>query len=124
MLFRRSWVKAAIALLAGSSVSNTLVADRAEAQEGFGNNFANAAGNMHLVKLDDQLRFGLRCFRPEQVQYVNRVTEAVDQGRLPRAMVNLVFRWSIERNPSAPFPYFQFALEELARRRGISISAS
>ena len=123
MFGRRSWVKAAIALLAGSSVSNVLVAERAEAQQGFGNNFANSPNNMHLVKLEDQLRFGLRCFRPEQVQYVNTVTAAVEQGRLPRAMVNLVYRWSIDRNPSAPFPYFQFALEELARRRGYSINS-
>lgn len=122
MFFRRSWVKAAIALLAGSSVNGVLATPNAEAQEGFGNNFANSIDNMHLVKLDDQLRYGLRCFRPEQVQYVNAVTDAVERGRLPRAMVNLVFRWSIERNPSAPFPYFQFALEELARRRGIVIS--
>ena len=122
MFFRRSWVKAAIALLAGSSVNGVLATPSAEAQEGFGNNFANSIDNMHLVKLDDQLRYGLRCFRPEQVQYVNAVTDAVERGRLPRAMVNLVFRWSIERNPSAPFPYFQFALEELARRRGIVIS--
>ncbi len=124
MLIRRNWVKAAIALLAGSSVNNVLLVEHAEAQEGYGNNFANSIDNMHLVKLEDQLRFGLRCARPEQLQYINRVTQAVNEGRLPRAMVNLVYRWAIDRNPSVPFPYFQFALEELARRRGISISAT
>jgi len=123
MLFRRNWVKTAIALLAGSSV-NILLADSTEAQEGYGNNFANSIDNMHLVKLEDQLRFGLRCARPEQLQYIQRVTRAVDEGRLPRAMVNLVYRWAIDRHASVPFPYFQFALEELAKRRGISISPS
>ncbi len=122
MLIRRNWVKAVIALLAGSSVNDALLTERVEAQEGYGNNFANSIDNMHLVKLEDQLRFGLRCARPEQLQYVHRVSQAVEQGRLPRAMVNLVYRWAIDRHPSVPFPYFQFALEELARRRGISIS--
>ena len=64
MLIRRSWVKAAFALLAGSSVSSGLVAERADAQEGFGNNFANSIDSMHLVRLEDQLRYGLRCARP------------------------------------------------------------
>lgn len=120
-MFRRSWVKAAVALLAGSSVSSGVVANRAEAQEGSGNNFANSIDSMHLVKLEDQLRYGLRCSRPGQIEYVRTVSRAVDDGRLPRAMVNLVYRWAIQRDTKVPFPYFQFALEELARRRGLSI---
>jgi hypothetical protein len=121
MLIRRNWVKAAFALLASSSVSG-VVADRADAQEGFGNNFANSIDSIHLVKLEDQLRYGLRCSQPGQVEYVRTVSRAVDEGRLPRAMVNLVYRWATQRDTKVPFPYFQFALEELARRRGISIS--
>ncbi len=124
MLKRRSWVKAAFALLAGSSVTSGLVSERAEAQEGFGNNFANSIDSMHLVKLEDQLRYGLRCARPGQIEYVQTVARAVDEGRLPRAMVNLVYRWATQRDTNVPFPYFQFALEELARRRGISISGA
>jgi hypothetical protein len=122
MLIRRSWVKAVFAVLAGSGVSGGLVADHAEAQEGFGNNFANSIDSMHLVKLEDQLRYGLRCARPGQIEYVRLVSRAVDEGRLPRGMVNLVYRWATQRDTNVPFPYFQFALEELARRRGISIS--
>ncbi len=121
MLIRRSWVKAAIAMLAGSSVAGGFTAHEAQAQEGYGNNFANNINSMHLVRLDDQLRMGLRCVRPNQIAYVNAVVQAVDEGRLPRSMVNLVYRWSTERNPDVPFPYFQFALEELSRRRGITI---
>lgn len=124
MLIRRSWVKAAFALLASSSVSGGFLAKRAEAQEGFGNNFANSIDSFHLVKLEDQLRYGLRCARPGQIEYVQMVSLAVEEGRLPRGMVNLVYRWAKQRDANVPFPYFQYALEELARRRGISITGS
>lgn len=118
MSIRQSWLKAAFTLLACPSVISGLTADRGHAQEGFGN---NSVDSIHLTKLEDQLRYGLRCSRSGQVQYVSAVAAAVDEGRLPRGMVNLVYRWAIEKNPSVPFPYFQYALEALAARRGIQI---
>ncbi len=74
-----------------------------------------------VASLSDQLTRGLRAVAPDQQQYVQLVVQEVDQGRLPRGLVNLVYKWSLERNPDVPFPYFQYALTILAKRRGINL---
>lgn len=116
LLMRRIWLKS---LLAGSALS--VVGTAATAQETFDANLAGKNAEQHLTKLEDQLKFGLRAVTPEQFQYVRTISQLVEQGTLPRAMVNLVYKWALERNPRVPFPYFQFALRELAKRRGIAI---
>ncbi len=64
---------------------------------------------------------GLRVVTPDQRAYVNQVVALVDQGKLPRAMVNVIYVWAIKRNPRVPLPYFQFALRALAERRGVTV---
>jgi hypothetical protein len=64
---------------------------------------------------------GLRVSQPKQAAFVKLVVKAVDDERLPQAMVNLVYRWAIEKNSRIPFPYFQFAMRELAGRRGVKL---
>lgn len=71
------------------------------------------------VDLETQLRNGLRVARPEQVAFVKVVVLYTEKERLPQAMVNLVYKWSLEKNSRIPFPYFQFAMRELAKRRGV-----
>ena len=114
MLGRRLWLKtAAMATLAWLPL-----------RQGFAQQSAGARGvnqGRGAASLTDQLTKGLRAVTPEQNQFVQVVVEAVDQGRLPRALVNLVYKWALERNPSVPFPYFQYALTVLAKRRGISL---
>lgn len=72
-----------------------------------------------LVRLEDQLKNGLRASRPTQVAFIKQVIIQVEKDRLPREMVNLVFKWAREKNERIPFPYFQFAMRELAKRRGV-----
>ncbi len=74
-----------------------------------------------VVRLEDQLMNGLRVVTPDQRAYVNQVVALVDQGKLPRAMVNVIYVWAIKRNPRVPLPYFQFALRALAERRGVTV---
>jgi hypothetical protein len=76
-----------------------------------------------VVRLEDQLINGLRVVTSEQRAYVLQVVALVEQGTLPRAMVNVVYSWAIKRNPRVPLPYFQFALKALADRRGINVPA-
>jgi hypothetical protein len=76
-----------------------------------------------VVRLEDQLMNGLRVVTPDQRNYINQVVALVDQGQLPRAMVNVIYKWSLKRNPRVPLPYFQIALQALAERRGISVPA-
>jgi len=72
-----------------------------------------------LVRLEDQLKNGLRASRPTQVAFIKQVIIRVEKEQLPREMVNLVFKWAREKNERIPFPYFQFAMRELAKRRGV-----
>lgn len=74
-----------------------------------------------VVRLEDQLMNGLRVVTPDQRAYVNHIVGLVNQGRLPRAMVNVVYTWALKRNPKVPLPYFQFALQALAERRGVIV---
>ena len=73
------------------------------------------------VRLEDQLISGLRAATPGQKDYLRQIVALVNAGTLPRQMVNLLYTWAIRRNPKVPFPYFQFALRVLAKRRGITV---
>ena len=117
MLGRRRWIKsAAIAVL------SLLPLHRTSAQQtGGSSNAAERQADHHVVALGDQLKYGLRVVSPDQELYVQKVVALVDQGKLPKALVNLVYRWALERNPSVPFPYFQYALRVLAKRQGVII---
>ncbi len=74
-----------------------------------------------VVSLEDQLVNGLRAFTPDQKAYLHLIATRVDQGIIPRAMVNVIYDWAIKRNPHVPYPYFQIALRALGERRGIPV---
>ncbi len=110
---RRYWLATAIAACTGLLARPLLGQQRGGAnptQQGRG-----------AATLQDQLVKGLRATTAEQKQYAETVAAAVDAGRLPRGMVNQVYRWALERNPKVPFPYFQYALNIVSRRRGITL---
>lgn len=111
---RRHW----LAIVAAASI--WLVTRPLSAQEGIGSSVPIQQGR-GAASLRDQLLKGLRVTRPEQELYVETVVQAVEGGRLPQALVNLIFRWALERNSRVPFPYFQYALTALAKRRGIAL---
>jgi hypothetical protein len=76
---------------------------------------------LNLVELEDQLINGLRAVTPEQRAFLKTVVKAVEDRRIPRSMVNVLFVWSRERNPKYPFPYFRLAITTLADRRGVNL---
>jgi hypothetical protein len=89
--------------------------------EGFDANLAEQMLELNSVELRIQLQSGLRVFLPEQLAFLNTVIAAVDNGKIPRAMVNMVYVWAIRRNSKVPFPYFEIALRTLADRRGVTL---
>jgi hypothetical protein len=95
---------------------------RVLAQESQSRNLAETGSGRGLVDFEIQLSRGLRVFLPQQKAFVSSVVLLVQQGTISRAMVNTVYAWSLRRNPSVPFPYFEFAMRALARRRGVTIS--
>ncbi len=114
---RRNWVGSSILLAAGLLLSGVR---QAKSQEGFSVNSAERLrGTRNSVPLIDQLSNGLRVSRPSDRQFLQAIVDRVDQGILPQGMVNLIYRWAIQKNHDVPFPYFQFAMRELSRRRGI-----
>ena len=115
MVRRREWIGSiAAALLA------VWTPRRAQAQVIDTTN-STGIGDNNIKFLEEQLRTSLRVFTEGQRQYIHQVVALVMQGRLPRPMVNLVARWAVERNPSVPFPYFQYALRVLGKRRHIPV---
>jgi hypothetical protein len=91
------------------------------AQDFTTNNNAEVTSRNSLVDLEDQLINGLRLTTAGQKQYIAAVLAQVQNQKLPRAMVNVVYRWSIERNSKYPFPYFRLAMNALAARRGVTL---
>lgn len=116
MLGRRHWITSAVI-----SVLALLPGKRTAAQQGNSLNSAERLTDQNIASLEDQLTRGLRAVTPEQKQFVQLVVALVEQGKLPRAMVNLVYKWAKERNDSIPFPYFEYALRLLSKRRGVVI---
>ena len=91
------------------------------AQSGIDVNEAERMLVLNMVQLEDQLVKGLRLTTADQKQYIQVVLLAVQNGQIPRAMVNVVFVWSLERNAKYPFPCFRIALRTLAARRGVTL---
>jgi hypothetical protein len=116
MLGRRKWIHSA-----GVGVITLLAGKRSLGQEGTGFNAAQRPKAGGVATLGDQLTQGLRAVTNEQKQFVQVVVAYVEAGKLPEAMVNIVFTWARERNPSVPFPYFQYALRVLSARRGLNL---
>ena len=71
--------------------------------------------------LEETLRFGLRCRKPEEVAFVEMVVQKVDQKELPLDMVLSMFKWSRERRPNIPFYYFQAGLRKRAAEIGVEL---
>lgn len=114
MLARRLWLLTIVGTTLGWLPSRSV-----EAQQGASINAAERTGERNTTSLSEQLTKGLRAITPEQKQFVSVVVTYVDQGVIPQAMVNLVYRWALERNENVPFPYFEYAMRILSKRRGV-----
>lgn len=117
-MLRRTWI-GCLTLLASLAWPTSRYA---LGQEGNSLNSAEQLrGSRNVVPLIDQLSNGLRATRNGEIEFLRVVVQRVDEGKLPQGMVNLVYRWAIERNPRVPFPYFQMAMRELSKRRGVTL---
>jgi hypothetical protein len=93
-----------------------------EGQQGHSfNNAEQLKSTRRATPLIDQLRMGLRCNTTSQVAFLETVVQKVDQGVFSQSMINVVYKWSISRNEKYPFPYFQVAMRDLAKRRGVAL---
>jgi len=78
------------------------------------------------VSLYDQLRVGLKATTKSDFAFINLVVLRVNQGKLPRPLVDSTFLWARNRYKSRPgvsrlrpMVYFQPALIERAKKAGV-----
>lgn len=75
----------------------------------------------YVANLDDQMINQLRAFKTDQQAYIRYVTNLVKANQLDARLVVAVYRYSIRRQPTYPFPYFERAMRIEARKRGINL---
>jgi len=80
------------------------------------------------VSLKNQLRVGLKAVTKEDFAFIDAVVAKVDQGKLPRSMVDGTFLWARNRYKTRmgahrlrPMVYFQPALVLQARAVGVHL---
>jgi hypothetical protein len=74
-----------------------------------------------VATLNETLRSVLKCRRPEEFAFVDLVTQKVEQGVLPLALVLSMMRWARERRTDIPFPYFKEGLTRRAAAMGVNL---
>ena len=103
---RRQWLRAAM-LFSGHAASIVL-ARRLQADP-------------QVANLNETLRSVLRCRREEEFDFVDLVTQKVDQGVLPLDMVLSTMKWAYERRRELPFPYFKEGITKRAAAIGVDL---
>lgn len=71
--------------------------------------------------LKKQLETGLKARRPSDFAYIARVVGKVENGTLPRTLVDQSFMYARSRSKHYPIVYFQFTLEQLAKKAGAAL---
>jgi hypothetical protein len=74
-----------------------------------------------VANLNETLRSVLRCRREEEFDFVDAVTQRVDQGVLPLDMVLSTMKWAYERRRDLPFPYFKEGITKRAAAIGVDL---
>jgi hypothetical protein len=101
---RRRWL-----LLSGSSLLSLPVL------------VTTAAADPMQANLEETLKFGLKCRRQLEFDFVALVVQKVEQGQLPKDLVLSQFNWAREQNAKIPFPYFQFGMKKRAAAIGVDL---
>lgn len=76
-------------------------------------------GNTKNLDLKQQLEKGLKARRPIEFDYVAKVVTLVENGTLPRTLVDSTFGYA--RRQPRPLQYFEFALQFRAKKIGIDV---
>ncbi|MEI6256527.1 MAG: hypothetical protein WCQ77_07770 [Planctomycetota bacterium] len=77
--------------------------------------------NGETISLEDQLKTGLKARRAEEREFIDEVARRVNQGALPRKLVDSTFIWAVSRRQSYPFPAFERALRMQAEKLGVGL---
>lgn len=120
-----AWASRIAMLLAVAAIGSTLRAQQPPRPAPV--TASSAAGDQgRQVSLHDQLRVGLKARTKADLAFIDLVVLRVNQGKLPRKMVDSTFLWARNRyktRPSnhrlRPIVYFQPALTIQAKKIGV-----
>jgi len=74
-----------------------------------------------VATLKESLKAGLKCRRPVEFEFIDKVVAFVEAGKLPKDLVLNTFDWARKQRQDIPFPYFQQALILRAGKIGVSL---
>jgi hypothetical protein len=74
-----------------------------------------------VATLTETLRFGLKCRRQVEFDFVDLVVEKVEQKLLPRDMALSAMTYAQTKNKDRPYPYFEFSLKKRAAAIGVNL---
>ena len=75
-------------------------------------------GKAASASLKKTLEAGLKARRPQEFAFLATVAQKVEDGALPRSLVESTFFWA-RRQGRYPFVYFESGLRSRAKRLGI-----
>lgn len=79
---------------------------------------AGGLGNAAATTLKKTLEAGLKARRPQECAFLARVVAKVEDGTLPRSLVESTFFWA-RRQGRYPYVYFEAGLRLRAKRIGV-----
>jgi hypothetical protein len=103
-MHRRSWIRQFMLAIASLPLSGWLLAEGQRAAD-----------------LSETLRFGLKCRRPVEFEFVDLVVSKVDNKELPRELVLSMFDYARKKRPHQPFPYFEAGMKKRAEAIGVDL---
>ena len=76
-----------------------------------------------VADLQQQLESGLKARLPHDFAFIKRVVTLVDNNKLPLKLVKGTFQWARKKGKykNYPFPHFERALRERAKKIGVAI---
>jgi hypothetical protein len=80
-----------------------------------------AETTQQIENLKQTLEQVLRARRQEEFDFIAKVVGLVDDGTLPRSMVESTLFWVRKKNPKRPFQYFEQALRVRAKAIGVEL---
>ena len=109
-----------------SLVATSLKAQQPASQPVQSSNVSNRQGRQ--VSLSDQLRVGLKAVTKEDLAFIQLVVLRVNEGKLPRELVDSTFLWARNRYKGhhgnhrlRPMVYFKPALVARAKKIGVPL---
>lgn len=85
------------------------------------NNVMRQTGKVNSHALREMLTKGLKATRDNEKLFIALVVQLVAEEELPVSYVYASFSYARKRRPDYPFPYFQYSLRTLARRKNIGL---